>query len=58
MGVPSRPGQGGNYGCSDYREEMLLMGLRRKLEGGGLSEEERAELEAKAAELEKKMGMD
>jgi hypothetical protein len=54
----SSKGVSKNYGCSDYREEMRLMGLKRKLERGGLGDAERAELEVEVARLEKAMGLD
>jgi hypothetical protein len=37
---------------------MRLMGLKRKLERGGLGDAERAELEVEVARLEKAMGLD
>jgi len=46
MASPSR------YGCSDYRIEMMLAGLRARLHKEDLSEEERRELEEKIRELE------
>jgi len=46
------------YGCSDYREEMRLMGLKRRLEKDGLSDNERHKLRAEVEALEAKMGMD
>ncbi len=52
--VPASPRA---YGCTDYREEMRLMALKRQLEGGGLDEKARREIEALVAEIERKMGM-
>lgn len=46
------------YGCSDYREEMRLMGLKRRLEGDGLTEAEREEIEREIKRLEESMGLD
>lgn len=46
-----------NYGCTDYREEMRLLGLKRRLEQPGLTEDERRSLLQAVEELERKMGM-
>lgn len=46
------------YGCADYREEMRLMGLKRRLEQPGLSAEERESLRKEIAALERAMGLD
>jgi hypothetical protein len=48
----------GKYTCSEYREEMLLLGLKRQLEDPTLSETEKKQLIEKIAELEQEMGMD
>ena len=40
------------YGCSDYRIEMLLVGLRKRLQQDELSEEERRALERELQALE------
>jgi hypothetical protein len=45
------------YTCTDYREEMLLLALTRKLESGALSEEERRQVVEEIKGLEQKMGM-
>lgn len=45
------------YTCSEYREEMLLLGLQRRLHADGVSEEEREHLKARIKELESAMGM-
>lgn len=45
------------YTCSEYREEMILLALRRRLENGRLNEEERHRLIKEIKELEKQMGM-
>lgn len=49
---------GYRYTCNEYREEMRLMALKRKLEQSELSEAERVVAEAEIKELEAKMGMD
>lgn len=47
------------YTCTDYREEMRLIGLRRRLrEDTTLSEEEKETLRAEIRRLEAEMGMD
>ncbi len=51
------PRGAGSYTCRDYRREMMLLGLRKRLAGQGLSEEERAGIERAVCELEAEMGM-
>ena len=46
------------YTCNEYREEMILLGLRRKLAQKDLTPEERDRLRDEIAEVEKKMGLD
>lgn len=46
------------YTCMEYREEMLLLGLKRQLERPGLPEAERRRLAERVRELEERMGMD
>lgn len=46
-----------NYTCNEYREEMILAALQRRLQQEDLSEEERAELLREIAEFEERMGM-
>jgi hypothetical protein len=48
----------GKYTCQEYREEMLLLGLKRQLEDPALPEAEKQRLVEKIRELEQKMGMD
>ena len=45
------------YTCADYREEMMLLGLKKRLEAGDLSEEETQSIQEKVAAIEKSMGM-
>ena len=45
------------YTCVDYRSEMKLLGLKRRLKDENLSEEERAQIFQEIEELEKKMDM-
>lgn len=40
------------YGCGDYRTEMILIGLRTRLRQEDLSEEERRALEKELRALE------
>ena len=47
-----------NYTCKDYREEMLLLGLRKRLEDQALSDAERASLRQEIERLEAGMKMD
>jgi hypothetical protein len=48
----------GKYTCMEYRQEMILMGLKRQLEDPGLTEVQRTDIEEKIRELEQQMGMD
>ena len=45
------------YTCSDYRQEMRLLGLKRRLEQDDLSDEERGSIQAEIERLEQEMGM-
>ena len=47
-----------SYTCNDYRAEMTLLAMRRKLQAGGPNAEEAARLREEIARLEKQMGMD
>lgn len=47
-----------SYGCADYRLEMVLIGLRRRLQSESLSQEERLELRNRIRELEKQIGLE
>lgn len=44
------------YSCNEYREEMILLALRQKLQRSDLTEDERAKLAAEIAQLEKAIG--
>jgi len=46
------------YTCSDYREEMRLIGLRKRLGEAQLSRDEKKRIEAEIAELEKALQLD
>ena len=45
------------YTCGDYREEMILAGLHRRLQYSDLNDEERAQLIKEIERLQKKMGL-
>ncbi|MFO7749377.1 MAG: hypothetical protein R6V54_04725 [Desulfobacteraceae bacterium] len=47
-----------NYTCTEYREEMILMALQKKLASADLTAKEREKIQREIAELEKSMGMD
>lgn len=44
------------YTCNDYREEMILAGLKKRLSQTGLSKQERSEIEREVLRIEKEMG--
>lgn len=46
------------YTCTEYRQEMMLLGLRRRLEEPDLDEVEKRRISEKVRELELQMGMD
>ena len=48
----------GNYTCRDYREEMQLLGLKRRLQEKNLGPAERAAIAAEIEKLEKALKMD
>ena len=45
------------YTCTDYRLEMVLLSLRRRLAKGDLSEAEKREIQQEIQRLEAQMGM-
>ena len=45
------------YTCNEYREEMILAALQKRLQQNNLSKIEREKLLQDIAELEKKMGL-
>ena len=47
----------GRYTCNEYREEMTLVGLRRRLARPDISERERALLQDEIDRLEALMGL-
>jgi hypothetical protein len=46
------------YTCSDYRQEMILAGLRRQLAQSDLDKEEAQRLKEQIRQLESDMGME
>ena len=46
------------YTCTEYREEMILLGLKRRLEDPGLPEADRIDIQETIRRLEQQMGMD
>jgi hypothetical protein len=46
-----------NYTCSDYRQEMILLGLRKQLNDERLTDKERLQVLDQIERLEEKMGM-
>ena len=46
------------YTCSDYRTEMRLLGLKKRLQETDLSTPEKQDIEAEIARLEKILQMD
>ena len=45
-------------GCNDYRVEMQLVELKRRLQSETLSETEKSELKAEIKQIEKQVGLD
>jgi hypothetical protein len=41
------------YTCNEYREEMILAGLKKRLTQAGLSENERSDIEQEIHRIEK-----
>jgi hypothetical protein len=46
------------YTCREYREEMMLLGLKKRLEDNELSDEERRAIVEEIRKLESAMGLD
>jgi hypothetical protein len=47
-----------SYGCSDYRREMTLLGLKKRLKDAGLSADERQTMMDEIQRLESETGLD
>lgn len=52
-----KPAAQRTYTCAHYREEMRLLGLRRRLEQEGVTREERDRLLREIERLERSMAM-
>lgn len=50
--------QKNKYTCSDYREEMRLIGLKKRLNEETLSQLDKQTIEAEIAKLEKALQLD
>ena len=48
----------GAYTCTDYRSEMILLGLTRRLQAEGLDSRQAEELRRQIEDLKAEMGMD
>ncbi|MCD6274037.1 MAG: hypothetical protein J7K30_14630 [Deltaproteobacteria bacterium] len=48
----------GHYTCKDYREEMMLLGLKKRLNNTDLPENERRLIKKQIEKIEKKMQFD
>jgi hypothetical protein len=46
-----------DHTCADYREEMILLGLRRRVEDPDISKEEKTAILSRIQELEKSLDM-
>jgi hypothetical protein len=46
------------YTCNEYRQEMMLAGLRKQLANPDLDESEKKHLEQQIRQLEAEMGLD
>ncbi len=47
-----------NYTCNDYREEMILVGLKKRLNKPGITKEEKEVLLKEIKKVEQQMGLD
>lgn len=47
-----------NYTCTEYREEMILLGLQKRLATENLTSDEKEELLKQISEVEKQMGIE
>jgi len=46
-----------NYTCSDFRQEMILLGLRKQLNEEHITDKEQQQILDQIEKLEEKMGM-
>jgi len=49
---------GRKYTCNEYRAEMILLGLQKKLNQKNLTKEEQRKIKEEIQNLESAMGMD
>ncbi len=47
-----------NYTCQDYRQEMILLSLKKRLQDPELPEKDKREIEQEIQKLEKEMDLD
>lgn len=55
--MTGRPAQPGKYTCNEYREEMILLGLQKRLANPDLSKEEKEAILKEIARVEEQMGL-
>ena len=55
--MTGRPATPGKYTCNEYREEMILLGLQKRLASPDLSPEEKQKLLDEINRVEKEMGL-
>ncbi len=46
------------YTCNEYREEMILLGLKKRLTSSDLTQEEKEKLQKEIQKIEKQMDME
>lgn len=46
------------YTCNEYREEMILLGLKRQLKSDNLTDDQKKELLEEIRKIEKQMDME
>lgn len=47
----------GKYTCNDFRQEMILVGLKKRLQKAEMTDEEKRNLLLEIKKLEKEMGL-
>ncbi len=52
----NKKGKSAKYTCNEYREEMILVGLRKQLTRDDLTPKQRREIEQEVLKREKAMG--
>ena len=58
MDMPTDKDIQGRYTCTDYRSEMILLGLTRRLQAEGLDSQQAEALRRQIEDLKAEMGMD